>query len=200
MKVIGFNASPRKNGNTFTLVSAVLKAAESRGAEVRLVNLHELNMKGCRGCEGCKKDLGRCTQKDELSPILRDLIKVDAIVLGTPVYWWHVNAQLKMLTDRFYCYFSEEENPETGETVFGSAFPGGKKFVVVTSRGDVEDATLFPELYKHMFDWLNMLTTVMGASSTEFINHFGSSNDKNSAKGNADLLSRAESVGESLLD
>jgi multimeric flavodoxin WrbA len=200
MKVIGFNASPRKNGNTVTLVSSVLEGAKRGGAEVQLVNLHELTMKGCRGCEGCKKDLGRCTQKDDLSPILKDLVEADAIVLGTPVYWWHVNAQLKMLTDRFYCYFSEEENPETGEMAFKSAFPAGKKFVVVTSRGDVEEATLFPELYKYMFEWLGMLATVMGASSTEFINHFGSSNDKNSAKGNADLLSRAESVGECLLD
>ena len=47
MKIVGFNASPRKNGNTMTLVETVLKGAASKGAETRLVNLHELNMKGC---------------------------------------------------------------------------------------------------------------------------------------------------------
>ena len=198
MKVIGFNASPRKNGNTTTLVKAVLKGAEGKGAEVRFVNLHRLKMKGCLGCEGCKKDLGKCVQKDDLSPILQDLKEYDAIVLGTPTYWWHVNPQLKMLTDRFYCFISEEANPETGEINFRTVFPGGKKFVVVTSRGDVEDAQLFPELYKHMFEWLRMVTGVMGASSTEFLNHFGSFNDKDSAKNNTDLLARAKSIGASL--
>ena len=199
MKVIGFNGSPRKGGNTVTLVKSVLKGAEERGAEVRLVNLHELNMKGCLACEGCKKDLGKCVQKDDLSPILQELGECDAIVLGTPVYWWHVNPQLKMPTDRFYSYFSEEISPETGEVKFETAFPGGKKFVVVTSRADVEDATLFKELYTHLFEWLNMLTAVMGASSTEFVNHYGSLNNKESAKNNAELVAQAKSVGASLV-
>ena len=199
MKVIGFNASPRKKGNTATLVQTVLKGAEGKGAEVRLVNLHQLKMKGCLACEKCKEHLGKCAQKDDLSPILQALMEYDAIVLGTPTYWWHVNAQLKMLTDRFYCYISEETNPETGETKFDTVFPGGKKFVVVTSRGDLEDAQLFPELYTHMFDWLKMVTGVMGASSTDFLNHFGSFNDKDSAKNNVGLMARAESVGASLV-
>ena len=199
MKVIGFNASPRKKGNTDTLVKSVLKGAEEKGADVRLVNLHELKMKGCLGCEGCKKKLGTCVQKDDLSPILQELMEVDAIVLGTPVYWWHVNSQLKMLTDRFYCYFLEEQNPETGDVQFTSVFPGGKKIVFVTSRADVETAELFPELYDYLFEWLKMLPTVMGASSTEFVTHYGSRNDRNSAKNNAELLARAESVGASLV-
>jgi multimeric flavodoxin WrbA len=199
MKVIGFNASPRKNGNTVTLVKAVLKGAEARGAEVRLVNLCELEMRGCIACEGCKKDLGTCVQKDDLSPILRDLKEADAIVLATPVYWWHVTAQLKMLTDRFYCYFLEGLDPETGEPKYETAFPGGKKFVVITSRGDPEPPALFPELYAHMFAWLKMITTVLGAASTEFVNHFGSLNDRKSAGKNASLLAQAESVGASLV-
>lgn len=195
MKVIGFNASPRKKGNTVTLVKSVLKGAESRGAEVRLVNLHQLKMKGCLGCEKCKEDLGKCVQKDDLSPILQDLKDYDAIVLGTPTYWWHVNPQLKMLMDRFYCFISGEENPETGEINFQNVFPGGKKFVVVTSRGEPENPQLFPELYTYMCEWLKIMAGAMGASSIEFVNHFGTFNDKNPAKDNPDLIARAESVG-----
>jgi len=199
MKVIGFNGSPRKNGNTATLVSSVLKGAESRGAAVRLVNLHELKMKGCQGCEGCKKDLGRCVQKDDLSPILRELAEYDGIVLETPIYWWHVNPQLKILTDRFYCFFTGEVNPETGEVKYETAFPQGRKFVVVTSRGEEENFKLFPELYGYLSEWLKMLTTLMGASATEFVSHYGSFNDRNSARNNADLVARAEAIGASLV-
>jgi multimeric flavodoxin WrbA len=199
MKVIGFNASPRKNGNTVTLVEAVLKGAEAKGAEVRLVNLHELKMKGCIGCEACKKDPGKCAQKDDVSPILQELKEVDAVVLGTPVYWWHVNPQLKMLTDRFYCYILEGLDPETGEVKFETSFPGGKKFVVVTSRADVEPPTVFPDLYDCMNQWLKMITGIMGSASTEFVNHYGSLNDRNAAKNTVPLLAQAESAGASLV-
>ena len=55
MKVLGINASPRKNGNTQTAVEAVLEGVSEKGAETRLVNLRKLTMNGCLGCEGCKK-------------------------------------------------------------------------------------------------------------------------------------------------
>jgi hypothetical protein len=63
VKIIGINASPRKNANTQTLVEAVLQGAAEKGAEIRLVNLRELSINGCLGCEGCKKHPGQCIQK-----------------------------------------------------------------------------------------------------------------------------------------
>lgn len=103
MKVIGINASPRKRANTQTLVEAVLEGAAENGAETRLVNLRELKINGCLGCEGCKKHPGKCVQKDDLTILLQDMTTYDAIVMGTPVYWYHVSAQLKMLVDRSVC-------------------------------------------------------------------------------------------------
>lgn len=193
MKVIGFNGSPRNNANTATLVQAVLQGAASKGAETRLVNLNELNMKGCQGCGACKVKPGKCAQKDDLSPLLEELKEVDAIVLGSPIYWFRVSGQLKMLVDRFYCYLGEETDPASGETSSFFTFPGGKKFVVVTSQGDEN-----PGLYQQTLDWLNLVVTIMGSSSTEFITHCGSENDKDSARKNAELMARAESAGASL--
>ena len=80
MKVIGINASPRKKANTQTLIEAVLDGAAQEGAQTRLVNLRDLAGNGCVGCEGCKKKLGHCVQKDELSPLLREMTGYDAIV------------------------------------------------------------------------------------------------------------------------
>ena len=94
MKVIGFNGSPRKNANTATLVETVLKGAASKGAETRLVNLNELNMRGCQGCEVCTKEPGQCAYEDDLTPLLEELKECDAIVLGSPIYWFRVSAQL----------------------------------------------------------------------------------------------------------
>ncbi|GAB4354391.1 MAG: flavodoxin family protein [Candidatus Abyssubacteria bacterium] len=194
MKVIAFNGSPRKNANTVTLIEAVLKGAAAKGAETRLVNLNELNMKGCQGCEACKKKPGQCAYKDDLQPLLQEMKECDAIVLGSPIYWFRTSAQLKALIDRFYCFMGEETNPETGEKQGYFTFPGGKKFVIVTSQGDEN-----PELYQPTLDWLNLVASVMSASSTEFITHVGSENDKNSARNNADLMAKAEAVGAALV-
>jgi len=194
LKVIGFNGSPRKNANTATLVEAVLKGAAGKGAETRLVNLNELNMKGCQGCEVCTTKPGQCAYKDDLTPLLEEIKECDAVVLGSPIYWFRVSAQLKMLIDRFYCFMGEETNPETGERTPYFVFPTGKKFVIVTSQGD-ED----PAFYQQTLDWLNIVATVMSASSTEFITHCGSENDRDSARNNAELMGKAESIGASLV-
>jgi multimeric flavodoxin WrbA len=73
MKIIGINASPRKNANTETLVGAVLDGAPGKGAETHMVNLRELNINGCLGCEGCKKHPGKCVQKDDLTPLMQEM-------------------------------------------------------------------------------------------------------------------------------
>lgn len=135
MKVIGLHASPRKGGNTETLVRAVLRGAKSRGAQTRLVALYDLEMNGCLGCDGCKKKLGRCVQKDDLSPILAELGAYDAVVLGTPVYWWHVNARFKMLTDRFFLLLLPGGSRSLHRRgALRDRFSGGKK----VRRGDLE--------------------------------------------------------------
>ena len=57
----------------------------------------------------------------------------DAIVMGTPVYWYHVTAQFKILVDRLYCFLEFGENPETGEPTLKSEFQSGKKFLFILS-------------------------------------------------------------------
>jgi multimeric flavodoxin WrbA len=199
MKVLAFNGSPRKNANTETLIKAVLAGAESKGAETRIVNLHSLNMKGCMGCDACKTQLGKCAQKDDISPLLEEMADCDAIVLGSPVYWFHVSSQMKTLIDRFYCFFTWEPDPDTGEIKEIRGFPKGKKFVVVTSRGDEEDTKVLPEVYEHLQHWLTIVTGAMNASSTEFINHYGSYNLKDAAANDNDLMARATAAGEALV-
>ncbi len=194
MKVLGFNGSPRKGGNTVTLVEAVLSGAASKGAETRLVNLNELDIKGCQGCEACKKAPGKCALKDDMTPLLQEMAECDAVVLGTPIYWFRVTAQLKMLIDRLYCFMGVEKNPDTGEESPYFVFPGGKKFVVVTSQGDDN-----PEMYQQTLDWLNLVLTIMGSASTEFITHYASENARDSARNNAELMSKAEAAGAALV-
>lgn len=198
MNVIGINASPRKGGNTQALVEAVLKGAARNGARTRLVNFREMEIHGCLGCEGCKKEIGKCVQKDDLSPLLQDLKTYDAIVLGTPVYWFHVSAQFKMLVDRLYCFMESGTDPQTGEEFFRFDFPSGKKFILVLSRGDGEPAKMLPQLYDHLNEWLHVIPLSLGAGSIEFLHHYGADVDRNAARSDASLIEKAEAMGGSL--
>ncbi|UCF94682.1 MAG: flavodoxin family protein [Desulfobacterales bacterium] len=199
MKVIGINASPRKGANTQTLVEAVLNGAEERGAETRLVNLREQKINGCLGCEGCKKHLGQCVQKDDLTLLLQEMTTYDAIVVGTPVYWYHVAAQFKMLVDRLYCFLEFGENPDTGEQTIKSEFPRGKKMIFIISRGDPEPPALFPQFYDHLQEWLNLIPLSLGAGRFEFFHQFGAGIDRKAARNDPELLRKAKATGAGLL-
>jgi multimeric flavodoxin WrbA len=194
MKVIGINASPRKKANTQTLVEAVLSGAEKNGAETRLVNLRELKINGCLGCEGCKKHLGKCVQKDDLTPLLQDLTEYDTIVMGTPVYWFQVSSQFKMLVDRLYS-FMQHTDPETGEAVMHFEFPAGKKFILIVSRGDNEPAEVLPQFYDHLNEWLNIIPLSLGAGNIEFLHQYGAEIDRKAAQNDTDLIKKAKALG-----
>ena len=199
MKVLGINASPRKKANTQTLMEAMLNGAREKGAQTRLVHLRDLQIKGCLGCEGCKKHLGKCVQKDDLTPLLQEMTTYDAIVMGTPVYWYHVTAQFKMLVDRLYSFLDFGEDPETGQSTIKSAFPGGKKFILLISRGDPEPAPLFSQYYDHLNEWLNLIPMSLGAGKYEFFHQYGAALDRKSASNDADLLQRAKVMGAGLV-
>jgi putative NADPH-quinone reductase len=198
MKVIGINASPRKNANTQTLVEAALAGAADKGAETRLVHLRDLKINGCMGCEGCKKHLGTCVQKDDLTPLMQEMTTFDAIVLGTPVYWYHVSAQFKTLVDRLYSFFELGENPQTGEPTFKSAFPGGKNLLLFISRGDPEPAPMYAQFYKHLDEWLNIVPFALGAKHFEFFHQYGAHLDRKSAGNDVELLKKAKLAGAKL--
>lgn len=197
---MGINASPRKNANTQTLVEAVLSGASEKGAETRLVNLRELNLNGCLGCEGCKKQLGKCVQKDDVTPLLQEMTTYDAIVMGTPVYWYQVSAQFKMLVDRLYSFMAFPEDPDTGEPSIQSAFPSGKNFVLLISRGDPEPAAVFPQLYNHLDEWLNLIPLSLGAENYEILHQYGADIDRKAAKSDTALLDKAKAAGIGLVD
>jgi NAD(P)H-dependent FMN reductase len=200
MKIIGINASPRKKANTQTLVEAALAGAAEKGADTRLVNLRELTINGCLGCEGCKKQLGKCVQKDDLTPLLQEMATCDAIVLGTPVYWYHVSAQFKMLVDRLYSFFDTDENPEPGESAIKSAFPRGKNLLLIISRGDPEPAPMYEKFYKNLNQWLGILPLALGTRQFDLLHQHGAGLERKSAARDPELVQKATLAGARLTE
>ncbi len=199
MKVIGINASPRKKANTQSLVEAILDGAAQKGAETRLVNMRELDIHGCLGCEGCKKQLGKCVQQDDMTTLLQDMTTYDALVMGTPVYWYHVTAQFKMLVDRLYSFMEFGENPQTGEPTIRSVFPSGRKILIAISRADPEPPAMFSQFYDYLNEWLNLIPMALGAGSYEIFHQYGTNNDRKSASNDSELLAKAKATGAGLV-
>ncbi|OGF46165.1 MAG: hypothetical protein A2231_03225 [Candidatus Firestonebacteria bacterium RIFOXYA2_FULL_40_8] len=105
MLILGINGSPRKLGNTDILLEHALLGAKSAGAETNRINLGELKYAPCLSCDKQRKD-GVCIVKDDMDKVYADIDKADGIIVASPVYFGSVSAQLKMMIDRFQCYWS----------------------------------------------------------------------------------------------
>jgi multimeric flavodoxin WrbA len=102
MKVVAFNGSPRKDGNTTILINHVFRELEKEGVETELVQLSGKKIHGCIACYKCfeNKDQ-RCAVKDDIAnECIEKMIKAQGIILGSPVYFTDVTAEMKALIDR----------------------------------------------------------------------------------------------------
>ena len=99
MKVIGISGSPRPEGNTTLLVREALNAIAEEGIETEFISLADKELNPCIGCNICK-ETGTCQIIDDVDEILEKMKEADGIILGSPVYFGGVSAQLKMLMDR----------------------------------------------------------------------------------------------------
>ncbi len=101
-KIVVVNGSPRKNGNTETLVDAFIEGAKGSGNIVTKFNVGRMKINGCTDCQYCFSHLGKCIQKDDMQEIYSALYSADMLVLASPVYWHGMTAQLKSMLDRMY--------------------------------------------------------------------------------------------------
>ncbi|MGM0367614.1 MAG: flavodoxin family protein [Actinomycetota bacterium] len=106
MKVIGFNGSPRENGNTRIAINTVFRQLEKNNIETEIINMGEYNIKACTGCLKCiKMGTGYCAlDDDKLNGWLNKIYSADGIIIGSPVYFASMTSQAKALVDRLgYC-------------------------------------------------------------------------------------------------
>ena len=126
MKVIAINGSPRKKWNTHILLEKCLEGAKELGAETEIINLYDINFKGCTSCFACQRKgvtLDKCAMNDELSPILQKICECDALVLGSPIYFSSVTGEMRSFLERLlFPYCSYELKPSSFEKKIITAF------------------------------------------------------------------------------
>ncbi|MCP4105612.1 MAG: flavodoxin family protein [Desulfobacteraceae bacterium] len=102
MKVIAFNGSARKNGNTAILMNYVLGELEKEGIQTEMLQLAGKKVHGCIACMKCfeNKDQ-RCSVKgDIVNEYIEKMLEADGIILGSPTYFADISTEIKALIDR----------------------------------------------------------------------------------------------------
>ncbi|WP_321417448.1 flavodoxin family protein [uncultured Methanomethylovorans sp.] len=105
--VLILSGSPRKGGNSDLLCEQFLLGAEEAGNQVEKIFLRDKAIGYCIGCGTCFITKKSCSIKDDMDDILDKMIAADVIVMGTPVYFYTMNGQLKTLIDRTCARYTE---------------------------------------------------------------------------------------------
>jgi multimeric flavodoxin WrbA len=156
MIVLGIYGSPRKRGNTDLMMDAFLEGAATAGAQVERLYVRDLQISGCLGCGYCDK-AGTCVQKDHMQMVYPLLDRADRIAVASPIYFYGVTGQLKLLIDRSQAQFMRKEI-EKREGKRPSERSAGRKGLFL-GAGATRGKRLFecPALtVKYFFDALDM--------------------------------------------
>ena len=150
MKIMGFIASPHKEGNTAWIVNKILEGAKERGAEIQSWYFSDLDIKPCRGCLSCHKGDGSCIINDDMQKVFDSIEHASAIVFGSPIYMGQMSAQAKIFTDRLFAQISPRFSPHFKERAL-------KKKLILTFNQGNPDTSMFQQYIdytKHIFAML----------------------------------------------
>lgn len=103
-KIVVITGSPRKNGNSFAMTDAFIKAAQAKGHTVTRFDAAMKKLGGCRACETCYSTGKACTFDDDFNTIAPAILEADAVVFTMPVYWYSIPAQIKCVIDRIFSF------------------------------------------------------------------------------------------------
>jgi len=102
VKVVAFNGSARKDGNTAILIRRVLQVLEKKRIETELIQLAGEHIRGCNACRICftTKDKRCAIDGDNVNAYIQKMLEADGIILGSPVYFSMMTPEMKALIDR----------------------------------------------------------------------------------------------------
>lgn len=149
-KVLAFNGSVRKTGNTAHLLSHFIEGCRESTDKIDLIDAHDLNLHFCTGCLRCNI-LKRCSLRDDdWADISQKILDADVLVIASPIYFHHVSAQLKKIIDRFRS-FVHVQITESG-LIHTPHQNWNKDFVLLLSMGSPDDSDAEPviDLFKYM--------------------------------------------------
>ena len=107
MNILAFLGSPRLEGNSEILLREALKAADGATHDVLIFRLNTMDIKPCQNCGGCDKT-GICVVKDDMQEITSAIRKADRVILSSPIFFFGLSAQSKIIIDRCQAFWCEK--------------------------------------------------------------------------------------------
>ncbi|MEZ0537752.1 flavodoxin family protein [Caldicellulosiruptoraceae bacterium PP1] len=103
MKVVAFNGSPRKEGNTYHALKIISEELNKEGIEVEIVHVGDRALRGCLACGMCAKNRNeKCVINDEVNEWIQKMKAADGIILASPVHFSYISATMKAFLDRAF--------------------------------------------------------------------------------------------------
>lgn len=154
MRVIAINGGPRRGWNTDTLLKNMLDGAASKGAATEMVNLYDLQYKGCVSCLACKRRIeprpSRCALHDNLTPVLDKVHSSDAFILGSPVYFSEITGFARAFLERLLFQYLNYDN-------YNNPLSPRKKTALVFTMNVTEDKLkdfMYDTLFERYENWM----------------------------------------------
>lgn len=165
LKIEIFIGSPRKNGNTSSLVEVFDKGLDKSKIVSEKSFLYDYKIKPCDDCRACKTGKMECIIPDDMKEIYSRIDKADIIIIGTPIYWFGPSAKTKLLLDRLRPYYTNKK------------LTGKKATLLLPAGTGATDCDLTIEMFKRSFDALGV--ELIGIVAAEAYDIGEASNDKN---------------------
>ena len=184
-RVLILAASPRKNGNSTILALKAAEGVKAEGGEADVVEVSHLKIAPCNACDSCitTPEAG-CVIKDDMQPLYPKIRAAHGIIFATPVYWFNMSAQMKLVIDRAYAIQGKGCFAFTGKDV-GVILTYGDEDVFAS--GGINALRSFQDICG--FVKANLVGTV-----------YGSANKAGDVQTNQELLQKACALGKKLVN
>jgi multimeric flavodoxin WrbA len=179
--ILVFKGSPREHGNSSTLADKAAEGAKSAGGTVETFFLHHLDIRPCDACDTCQ-ETGVCILMDDMQMLYQKLLKADAIMIASPIYWFTMSAQTKLFIDRWYALESPQGNALKGKQ-FGFLLTYGDTDPY--SSGAINAIRTFQDMMRYL-----------GGTISGIV--YGTAMDIGDASKQPDLMERAFKLGQKL--
>lgn len=148
MRIVGIAGSPRRSGNSTTLLETALEAAREQGHTTKCFVARRMKVQSCIACEGCKRG-PKCVVDDDMHQVYAAVARADILVVATPIYYYAASGWLKAIVDRTYGLLDRESKPRIAT---------GKKLFVITAQeeSDPADGAIVVRQLERAFAWLGM--------------------------------------------
>lgn len=191
-RIMGIGGSPRKGGNSDTLLRSMLGGARKHKITAQGVHLRDVAFQGCIGCERCRKDKICTGLTDGMSFLYPDILESRGLILVSPTHNYNVTAWMKAFIDRLYCFYNFDRECPRG---WSSRLAGqGRKAVIGAICEQVDERDM-----GFTVDAMRLPLEALGYEVIGVLPVFRVF-EKGKVKEDSEVLIRAEQLGSDLAD